>query len=102
MGDSVSSSSGLLTLILIFKMMHRCWTKYDSGLYVYGWSGKIMKENTLKWAKIIIGYLSRLAHTSELYDSMTLSHSAFELFYNSVYCSKVIAVGMVPVHSTAN
>ena len=40
------------------------------------------KEKLLKWAKIIDWILFCLAHRSGLYDSMTLSHSAFELFYN--------------------
>lgn len=39
------------------------------------------KKETLKWAKYD-WILFCLAHCSGLYDSMTLSHSAFELFYN--------------------
>lgn len=51
---------------------------------------------------MIIGYLSLLAHPSELHDCITLTHSAFEFIYNSVNCVNVIVVQIFPVHSVTN
>lgn len=60
------------------------------------------RKKKLSQAKMIIGYLSLLAHPSELHDCITLTHSAFEFIYNSVNCVNVIVVQIFPVHSVTN